>query len=312
MPPAREFVRAAAALAVLALTGSVAACDPARAETATAVASPNPAPPSVTVVTLNVCGGKCRLAQGAPDWSDRLVQRIRMADADIVLLQEVCRQQYTNLLRRLASDRSGLAYSGDWNPTLRNTDCAQWGSGPIDFGNALLVRGPKSLSGTDSWRLPNPDGDEVRGMLCGTAALGAGNVTACVTHIDYHDPAGDGQIPFVVKTAVAFSNGGPLILGGDFNIVPNADALSALYSPPRGTGVFTEVGEADPTRLQRRDCKGPVVPCRTGSATANRQKIDYIFLSTRDFAVSSSDVPGPDPLLSDHQPLIGTAFRRTR
>jgi endonuclease/exonuclease/phosphatase family metal-dependent hydrolase len=312
MHPAQAHVRAVAALAALLLLGSSAACHSARAETGAGAPSPDPVPSTVTVITLNVCGGKCRQTQGLTAWIDRLARQIRVADADIVLLQEICRQQYTELVRRLESDGSQLAYTGAWNPTLRDEDCAQWGAGPADFGNAMLVRGLKSLSGTRSWKLPNPDGDEARGLLCGTAALRAGRITTCVTHIDYHSAAREAQIPFVAETAVEAGGGGPLILGGDFNAAPNADVLSALYSPPLGTGAFIEFGAVDPTHSQRLDCMGPVVPCRTGSTTANREKIDYIFVTARHFMVSFSAVPGLDPLLSDHQPLLGKALLRAR
>lgn len=85
---------------------------------------------------------------------------------------------------------------------------------------------------------------------------------------------------------------------GDFNLPPGDHGLDRLYSHahPGGLGEFDEVAQG-PT-----DCRCGQVTQRSG------EKIDYVFVTARDFAVVGSDATHAG--FSDHDSLRGWVTKR--
>lgn len=83
--------------------------------------------------------------------------------------------------------------------------------------------------------------------------------------------------------------GEPVVLGGDFNVLPKDVRLNPLYDHHGGgTGIFQEADENDKSEFTGADCPQAGDRCRSGEATAEPScsprvsdpgKIDYIFLS---------------------------------
>jgi endonuclease/exonuclease/phosphatase family metal-dependent hydrolase len=97
-------------------------------------------------------------------------------------------------------------------------------------------------------------------------------------------------------------DGQTVLLGGDFNAAPGAEALDSLYDPRYGGGAGGDLKEVDST--------GGFLNCRTGEKTHGEfglgpvsvggDKIDYIFTSN---GVEIHGADATDSEDSDHDPL---------
>jgi endonuclease/exonuclease/phosphatase family metal-dependent hydrolase len=201
-----------------------------------------------------------------------------------VSLNEVCKTQYRLVLRRVR--RAGYRMRGRFVVAKRSGNNCR---GNRLFGNAVLTR--RRITWTRRWRLPRPDGREVRRLLCVQTRMLRRRTRVCSTHISPTERAKKRrQIRKVARTVTPWvRNGRPVVLMGDFNVEPPSRPLDRIY------GVFRE---ADEGRTR----------CRCGEPTSGTRKLDYVFLSARHFRRRWGDATHSD--VSDHDPLRGKAARR--
>jgi Endonuclease/Exonuclease/phosphatase family len=237
---------------------------------------------------FNACGSKCAHGLVEP-----VVRAIEGSILDFrphaVSLNEMCWHQFRWLRRRLRA--TAWRMRGRFVVTKRGGSfCGHRPGQPQLYGNAVLTR--SRITSTRRWRLPDPDGTEVRKLLCVQARLLRRRGTrVCTTHIS---PEGGvkkrRQVRKVARTVRPWVRGGrPVALMGDFNLQPRSRPLGRIY------GTFREVDEGR-TR------------CRCGESTSGDRKIDYVFLSARHFSRRWGDATHSD--ISDHDPRRGKAARR--
>ncbi|MFF2778925.1 endonuclease/exonuclease/phosphatase family protein [Streptomyces sp. NPDC058052] len=318
-------------LAVLCTLGISFATAPAQADAAAD-------PVKSRFITYNVCGGVCPIYQNDPAaWRDTLVKAIDNWNADVVMLQEVCYDQWTTLRSALQDRTTGAQYDSIWTATLSDVgNCKKWKKdsagtaiGDTRFGLVTLVKGDSNQTINNSERtvfpLVNRAGSEDRVLLCGQATVSGKPLRICNTHIGYETPNVTDQarqVALMVNGYVA--DGEAVVLGGDFNPpkpntawpepVRHSYNLSYLYRHNQGTGVFQEVDETD-TAYFTTSCAGQPV-CRTGENTADTCstqnpdfvpiKLDYIFVSPA-FKDPSGDAATCTTGMSDHRLLRGEA-----
>lgn len=205
-------------------------------------------------------------------------------------LNEVCRNQFRTIKRRVARGDQRWALRGTWVQTKGSAnDC------PGDhYGIGVLTR--NRITGRKVVKLPNTGQTERRKLLCATTTIRGRRSRVCTTHIA-RDGAGPRarQIRKVAATANPWvRNGTPVVLMGDFNATPYYGPLDRIYSMayPWGRGRFKEADSRDA-------CRG------CGEATHGNGKIDYIFLSGRHFSKVRGNATHSD--FSDHDPLRGSA-----
>jgi endonuclease/exonuclease/phosphatase family metal-dependent hydrolase len=296
-------------LAALAVIGMVTLGLPSGtgAEAAAQAASPGP-----HIVTYNVCGGSCTRRLSVDDWNGKIIHAIEHADADVILLQELCRGQYDGL-RRALGDR----YESRWAGTMSdNMGCGdQWSDGLSDseaesFGIAIFIRGSGSIGNTQRLWLPNQEEDEPRALLCVDARLRGRVARVCNSHLDWHSDTEEVQAAYIAGRVVPWARRMPVVFGGDMNAVPTSTAMGYFYGRSAGGGTFTEVDDADRNFFGKR-CGKHAQHCRSGEETDAGRKIDYIFLSRRHFDAVTGDAARRDDDLSDHRLLRGTASWRS-
>jgi endonuclease/exonuclease/phosphatase family metal-dependent hydrolase len=189
---------------------------------------------------------------------------------------------------------------GAWHETSARDNACRGDN----YGIAVLTRG--EVGHTTALALSRPVDDETRTLLCIGTRLRV-PMTLCTTHIitaDYPSLQVRQVARLAGKVNAFVARGMPVVLMGDFNVLPPSDTLDPLYAQRyggEGHGHFTEADHGS--------------ACRCGEATHSAGKLDYIFLSERDWKSPSGDaVPAPDlpdPLSFDHDPLVGAATRRT-
>ncbi len=242
-------------------------------------------------MSFNVCGGVCRggeVHRTAAFTADTAVRR----RASVVLLQELCYSQYVRVRGLLA--RHG--YTGRFASSTAAGKCddhdARHGKG---FGVAVLVRG--RAAGAVVRRLPTPPGVEGRVMLGTTATVGGRPTFVAVVHLSPSPQAGLARQLRSVAAYLTPRADRPVIVGGDFNALPDYAGMSRFYAAAAGgVGRFVELDE-------RRGGTS----ARSGAPTFDiaGRKIDYVFVSDGLFAEprAVSIATG----MSDHRVYIGTA-----
>ncbi|MFD0270977.1 endonuclease/exonuclease/phosphatase family protein [Streptomyces sp. NPDC127106] len=300
--PTASVVLALALALTLALAGAAALAGPARADTVT----PDSAP-ALRFVSYNICGNMC----GADPYDNErridgvVAQAVATTwNADQVFLQEVCRPQYDEILRRLAP----LGFHGSYGATLagRASVC-----GGADYGNAVLVKGPV----TDSTELDLTVGGETEPITvpCVRTLLQGRTSWACSVHLFWDDGTlAAPEAEELASQAEAWeARGIPVVLGGDFNHSPRTSTLTPFYDPSvgdDGQGVFLEADETDTDFFDPAACTaGTDRLCRSGEPTWKEKKIDYIFFSACHFTSPRGDALPLDPSVSDHRMLRGAA-----
>jgi endonuclease/exonuclease/phosphatase family metal-dependent hydrolase len=164
-----------------------------------------------------------------------------------------------------------------------------------DFGDAVLSRA--AIDGIDrvTYRSQTPDHREFRALLCVTADLAHRTSRICSTHLisPGPDPGASVRRQQAAEAASATATAGvPVVLMGDFNLPPTDRAMSRLYTRahPGGAGQFDEVDQG-------------ASRCRCGAPTESGQKIDYVFVTARDFDVIDGQTA--PAAFSDHRALHG-------
>ncbi|WP_049573236.1 endonuclease/exonuclease/phosphatase family protein [Nonomuraea sp. SBT364] len=312
-----------AAFATLLLLALVLVSGPAPATADTPDAADWPRP---RFLSYNVCGAASQCADIYGDsrtaWRDQVVKAIDHWGADLVMLQEVCYNQWT-LLRDHLQNRAGKpSYDSVWAAALpaspSTAGCSRWGT-DHRFGVVIFAKGGVGTINNGSrsvHALPEAEPVENRIMLCARASVTGRMVRACTTHVDHHPATAKLQVERVASITRAFaSEGDPVVLGGDFNVLPTDAALDPLYDHNGGYGVFQEVDENDKDFFGGT-CGRSLDRCRSGEATAEPVcspkvgtpgKIDYIFLSYYWFTTVRGDAAACTPGMSDHHLLRGAA-----
>jgi endonuclease/exonuclease/phosphatase family metal-dependent hydrolase len=259
-----------------------------------AIATPTPTPTPTASATgdirlfqFNMCGRVCPWPMQVKTAAviDSLDQ-FRPAAAS---LNEVCRSEFSGIVAGIASH--GWKMSAAFLVT--KTDACDDGT---DYGNAVLTRAEIGTVDRTIYEAQGPDHNEFRGMLCVTADLGRRTTRICSTHIVNSGPDPSGSIrrrQIAQAASVVGASGTPAVLMGDLNLPPGDKGLNPLYSPahPAGSGAFDEVDQG-PSR------------CRCGAVTQRSgEKIDYVFVTARDFDIVTSHATHAD--FSDHASLRG-------
>ncbi|MFJ7159818.1 FG-GAP-like repeat-containing protein [Streptomyces sp. NPDC101118] len=253
---------------------------------ASSAGAPEGTPP-VRTISYNACGAyaaKCQSELTPAAWTEGLQGHVTDWDADVVMLQEMCKGQYDRLQQVLPG------YTGVWTSTQTADGCAKWGEDK-SFGQALLVKAPRSeVTGMSAELTPAGFTDEKRSVVCARAPLDGRTVLACGTHLR-RDDAAQNDTPALMERIEAWSNGLPVILAGDFNARPSYAHMDPVYAGRPGT---VSLAEADGTDQQyfTAACKtAGATECRSGAptlvdsetGTKYVSKFDFTFFTRQDF-----------------------------
>ncbi|BAL88284.1 putative endonuclease/exonuclease/phosphatase-family protein [Actinoplanes missouriensis 431] len=294
------MIRAFLARASIVLACSAALLVPATPNLADDVTPSNV--PSVRVLSYNVCGSYsvCQYTGQFGTWLNTVETQVTTWNADVLMLQELCIEQWSQLRSRLAA----RGYVGIFASTVSAAPgCPKWGSTDARFGMGTFVRAPA----VDRFvaNLTVPAGEEARAVLCARGPVGGRTTLICNTHVAaYMTP--DNGMSQVLGYVDAWAAGLPIILGGDVNARPGSTALQVARAGVAGTGGFAEVDETDRDQFTDECKKAMVDECASGEKTTTTVKIDHILVTTRDFHTVKAVVS--DPGLSDHRLLVGAAY----
>jgi endonuclease/exonuclease/phosphatase family metal-dependent hydrolase len=248
---------------------------------------------AVRLVQFNLCGNACTADDA--DKVGAVVAAVTGFRPDAVSLDEVCRPQL-NEIREGIGDR-GWAMSGRFMVTKPH-GCR----GPVDYGIAVMTRAAIVDADHVTYVAQSAGTPERRGLLCVRADVGGRPTRVCTTHIvaGDEDRTGDLRRRQIASAALRLSTyPTPVVLMGDFNRRPTEPAMGALYAPSHrraGHGVFDEVDQG-------------AGACRCGAGTLHSgAKVDYIFVTARDFEVLDAAVV--PVTFSDHDLLRGRVMDR--
>ncbi|HEX8065645.1 MAG TPA: endonuclease/exonuclease/phosphatase family protein [Thermoleophilaceae bacterium] len=256
---------------------------------------------------FNMCGAvieaPCNGGHDQPV-SDAIKSSIESYRPHAVSLNEACQSQwgttYWNLnaagVWTMGSRFVTTRYLGAPTATSR-INCNLY-DGNRRFGNALFSRQAILLEPSATPLPKTQTTSETRRLWCMVVDLYRDTVY-CTVHITNYDDDIEEQIRTVATTVDQWVDDGiPVVLMGDFNVTPNDDRLDPIYHSSLGggaTGRFEEVDE-----YYNSSTRG-----RRGEATHPKGKIDYIFVSARDFYSVDGDATSSS--YSDHVPLRGSA-----
>jgi len=301
----RLVPRCVAALGLL--VGLVVACGPAKATPQAAATETGVG--DVTVMTFNMCGEHCNTDSTTDDIAD-LMSKINAVQPNAVLLQEACQQQATALMTESTQE-------GNWSLAgFQRISEPQGCTGGDGFGDVVLVHGTFIAVGGKDLKYPHGHGAhrQVRQVTCGkTLDAFPRTVEVCTVHAGLDFEIGKRHQAKQIKQAYNFARRqdptDPLIFGGDFNVVPSANALDVVYAKGGGgaRGAMEEV-DACPGKHGRKHHK-KTCNRKTHDPTRDvkhRTKNDYIFLSHKSFKSETADIVKSK--YSDHDILVGHAF----
>ncbi|WP_049716206.1 FG-GAP-like repeat-containing protein [Streptomyces caatingaensis] len=270
--------------------------------------------PPLRFVSYNICGNMCTAAKGYDDRRriDTVVDEATAGTwgADQIFLQEVCRPQYDAIEKKLAP----LGFHGLYTATLPGrgaTAGEEAVCGGADYGMAVLAKGP--VTETKVLDLTVGGENEPIRSPCVKNYVQSRVNWACSVHLYWEsgDTRRKAEARKLAAQAAEWQNAGiPVVLGGDFNDQPRSASLSAFYDTgigDGGQGAFLEADETDKDRFATV-CAPSRSRCRSGDATFGKRKIDYLFLSSRDFKGVKADVLPLDTKVSDHRLLRGAAY----
>ncbi|MFD0150166.1 FG-GAP-like repeat-containing protein [Streptomyces sp. NPDC055721] len=271
-------------------------------------------------------------------------------NADYLFLVEVCRYQFDDLKARLGS----RGYTGRYVETVPAGNLGSLCKDPVgattpSYGMATFVRG-LVVDGVDLAldtraailaTVPGSNAEDIKAP-CVKAWVQSRLTWACSVHLWWGvptlpaNPTAQQQAMHAVMAreadklaaqAKTWEDAGiPVVLGGDFNSSPWGDVLDRFYEAGAGEGghgTFAEADETDADRFGMRGtlCAAPAARCRSGQLTkldaahtAQTQKLDYTFFSSRYFRGEVGDVPAEPRTptagkwISDHLPIRGAAY----
>jgi endonuclease/exonuclease/phosphatase family metal-dependent hydrolase len=264
---------------------------------------------TVRFMHFNMCGAivaaPCNGGEELPV-ANSIKSMIEVNQPHAVSLNEACQSQwataYWNLNAAGAwtmhSHFNSTRYLGE--PTASSSSTCKLYEGARRFGNAIFSR-QTILMAPSSTSLPKTqDTPETRKLWCAVADLYRDTVY-CTVHITPYDADIDAQISRVASTVNQWVDSGtPVVLMGDFNVTPTDDRLDRIYHSALGGGGYGRFEEVDQYHVSSTS------RCRCGESTHGSSKIDYIFVSARDFYSQSGDATSSS--YSDHDPLYGSAI----
>lgn len=247
-------------------------------------------PHGIRLVQFNMCGRACN--DGSPVAG--AVDALADDRPEAASLNEVCRGQ-------LGAVAAGLRHRG-WAMKARFLVTAPAACAGDDYGIAVLTRSRVVDVDRVTYHEQSPGTLERRGLLCTLARLGGRPTRVCSTHLvsageDRSESVRRAQLVAAARRTGAYTS--PVVLMGDLNLTPDAQGLAAVYTSAHGaaSGALDEVD-------QGRDV------CRCGAAThGSGSKLDYVFVTARDFAVRGASVVASAS--SDHDVLRGLVKARS-
>ncbi|MGW9137580.1 endonuclease/exonuclease/phosphatase family protein [Streptomyces sp. NPDC055681] len=265
-----------------------------------AAAEPPPVPIRQTLKVLhwNMAGAARNDGDGPP--VDRLMEKIRELDPDIVTINEVCHSQATFLRDELQD--AGIQMSWHFGRASSNwfNTCNGLFGADAWAGNAIFTKAPIGEQ-KDYWfsgnEIVEERSNETRGFTCLTAYFALA-VRTCSVHTDPDNNIARAQTAAIAAKFSSDVDQRPYLLAGDFNAPPDVHQPSMYVPEAGGGGKFYEVGWQQPNM---------------GDATHGEGKLDYIFANKAWFdpsmtgraidggTCSSND--GED--CSDHKMLFG-------
>jgi endonuclease/exonuclease/phosphatase family metal-dependent hydrolase len=272
--------------------------------------APSPANQGRAVVlTFNMCGEHCDADRTGADIDD-LMSKVNTYQPDAVLLQEVCHDQFEAL-------KAMSHQPGEWQLYGRSDTTEPRGCGGDSFGDAVLTHTSGTVDlHTRSLRYVHGSGAnrQTRKVMCLRSPTAFPRTTEfCTVHAGLAYEIGKAHQAAQIKQAYVFARRqdptAPLILGGDFNVTPSANALDPVYAGG-GRGASGVMQEVDA-------CPGPhgrshhssTCNQRTHDRTPqvhHRAKNDFTFGSRKSFkALSGTVVASP---YSDHDMLVGDLY----
>lgn len=270
--------------------------------------------PAIRVLTYNVCGADdnpdvrgriCQYQGDVATWTSAVTAQVTTVDADVLMLQELCAGQFTRLEAALAPRGYVTFFAGSYTPG----GCRKWGT-DTRFGNGLLIRAPSAA--LVEAELTVPGGLEPRGLQCARAIVGGRTTLVCNTHLAQYMGSDNGAAE-VLDHVDDWANGGPVVLGGDFNAQPSYEALQVLRRGTPDTGAFAEVDGTDRGWFTADCLAVAATACASGQPTAGDgtpdqpyRKFDHILVTARDFHTVQATVI--EPGVSDHRMLCGAAY----
>ncbi|HEY9251856.1 MAG TPA: endonuclease/exonuclease/phosphatase family protein [Nocardioides sp.] len=287
---------------------------------ATGAASSDVAPEDyqLRVVSHNIEGGNG--FHGGGEALDGVEAQIVAFNPDVVMLEEVCASQYEAFKAR----------HSDWNvyfTQMTDNQRTCEGSGDPDRRQGQMLASTHSLTNVTTHALSAPqqadysDGEErlLRfKLMCADVKIGSradDALRACVTHLRAGTDADDHTVREAQTAEIhrilhdrIWTQGQAVTVAGDFNAVPNWNAMNAMYYLQKN-GTFGGDGdfhEADQTDVKFFDNRGPSVTCgstvcRTGERTyASATKLDYAFISRNVTHGGVVSALAPDRYGSDH------------
>lgn len=284
--------RIAARLAPVAalVAAVVTAAAPVPAAQAAAVA---PAPYQLRVIEHNIAGGPN--FEGSREALNQVNAQMTAFNPDVVMLTEVCASQRDAFVQEHPGWTVYFSVMVEVQPS-----CGRDSSNPnLRQGQLLASKHPMANVTNDN--LGDPDATDPNRvkqfkLLCADVKIGdraPDSLRACVTHLrafqnDTAQAARERQtarIRALLHDRI-WTQGQAVTVGGDFNALPNFNAMDSLYYLNRGSqfsgeGDFHEAEQTDP---QWFGTHGPSVTCgatvcRTGQRTIGSAKYDYLFIS---------------------------------
>jgi len=251
-------------------------------------------------------------------------------DADFVVVNEVCHDQYKTLITRLRDEGwpTGTSYARYTRMDDR-TSCKAGDANPNGSVGFAIFSKHQLAAGIERIDLPEDTYDTLPNrthrLACATLQADP-NVRLCATHITpTRQDTNDNPVTIRSRQILAVTEkvnahvaaGDAVLLAGDFNMEPHETGLDRLYSPTvAGTvnqgnhGQFRELDDNDPANClghgayTKDNGTGPT-ECGPGG-----RKLDYLFASenhiTGDHSASvlniSQTCGGP---CSDHHAIVG-------
>jgi endonuclease/exonuclease/phosphatase family metal-dependent hydrolase len=245
---------------------------------------------TVSVMSFNMCGGACHRGEVTATGGYTAGAALSRG-AQVVLLQEVCYSQFLKVSSVLKPHGYTALFARTTTSGVCDDHDRKHGTG---FGVALLVRG--RATGHVVRYLPSAVAEH-RVLLGATATLGGRSTFVAVVHLAPSAAAGLDLDLAAVAAYLDPMGRRPVIVGGDFNALPDNPGLDGLYS--RRVGGWGNFVELDETRTG--------VARRGGAATFDTagRKIDYVFLS--DGLFGSLHARSAATSMSDHHIYSGTA-----
>lgn len=210
-------------------------------------------------------------------WEQRqpaIDREVVAVDADLLLLQEVWSDPDDGDQAARLAGLTGFELARSTRP----------GGEQYRFGNAVLSRWP--IARSETLVLPGSDGaPSHRSAVLTIVETPRGSQVVATTHLEWHYNQSSTRqrqleqlVPVLTEWQARFAPDLPIVLGGDFNAVPNSDEVRRLtgLAPGYDGPVFTDGWSAttdEPGHTWTRD--NP----HSADAQWPRRRLDYVFVS---------------------------------